>query len=194
MAEFVISDLSLKSIADAIRAKSNTSSPLVCPDGFVSAIDAIPMIASGKFKGTVTGMAIDIPLLYSGNGYPIAVFVYPSEGTYNSSGTLYNLIQRYSIVYWAGIKNAIPLTPAYGGSDVSDQMSCFMIFKNSASNAHVYDTASRLQVSTYQNIDASASANYCVRIKSKNLMSVFIAASGYGFAANVEYSYTVIYS
>lgn len=39
---YVVSDSSLTSVADAIRAKGQTSAALEYPDGFVSAIDAIP--------------------------------------------------------------------------------------------------------------------------------------------------------
>ena len=38
---YKVSSADLKSVADAIRAKSGTSEPLVYPDGFVSAIESI---------------------------------------------------------------------------------------------------------------------------------------------------------
>ena len=38
---YKVSSVDLKSVADAIRAKSGTSEPLVYPDGFVSAIESI---------------------------------------------------------------------------------------------------------------------------------------------------------
>lgn len=195
MADYVVSDSSLRTVADAIRERSGSSSPLIFPDGFASAVRGIPVIdVTGRFKGTITGMPIDVPLDYNGTGYPVGVFIYPSEGTYNSSGAFYNVVQRYAMVYWAGLKNAIPSAPVYSGSDVNDQMSCFMMFKNSTTNARIFDTTSALQAATYQNIDAAASANYCVRLKNNKLMSVFIASIGYGFAANIDYTYTVIYS
>lgn len=195
MADFVVSDSSLKTIADAIRETGDTSSPLVFPDGFEFAIRAISAPAiGGTFRGVTTGMPLDIPLAYKGTGYPINVFIYPSEGTYNSSGAFYNVVQRYAMVYWAGLKNAIPSAPVYSGSDINDQMSCFMMFKNSTTNARIFDTTSVLQAATYQNIDAAASANYCVRLKNNKLMSVFIASTGYGFMANIDYNYIVIYS
>ena len=195
MADYVVSDSSLRTVADAIRERSGSSSPLIFPDGFASTVRGIPVVdVSGMFKGTVTGAPIDIPLDYKGVGHPVGVFIYPSEGTYNSSGAFYNVIQRYAIVYWAGLKNAIPSAPVYTGSDINDQMSCFMMFKNSTTNANIYNTASGLQVATYQNINAAASANYCVRLKNSKLMSVFIASTGYGFMANIDYTYTVIYS
>ena len=38
---YKVSSVDLKSVADAIRAKSGTSEPLIYPDGFVSAIENI---------------------------------------------------------------------------------------------------------------------------------------------------------
>ena len=42
MTDYVVSDGSLTSVADAIRAKGGTSAPLAFPAGFVSAIQAFP--------------------------------------------------------------------------------------------------------------------------------------------------------
>ncbi len=195
MADFIVSESSLGSIANAIRERGNTSSPLLYPEGFVSAIHSIPFKgATGTFKGTVTGMAIDVPLRYDGNGYPISINIFPTEGTYNSSGYFYNTIQRYGIVYWAGMKCSIPSTPTYSGEGEINQMSCFLMFKNSTTNARIFNMAAELQTFTYQNIDAEPTFDYCVRLKNKNLMSVFIASTGYGFIANLGYSYVVSYS
>ena len=41
MANYVVSDISLGSVADAIRTKGGTSAPLTYPQGFIDAIDAI---------------------------------------------------------------------------------------------------------------------------------------------------------
>lgn len=42
MADYVVRDTQLTSVADAIRAKGGTSDPMSFPDGFVSAVEAIP--------------------------------------------------------------------------------------------------------------------------------------------------------
>lgn len=42
MADYLTTDTELASVADAIRAKGGTSDSLTYPDGFVSAIEAIP--------------------------------------------------------------------------------------------------------------------------------------------------------
>ena len=43
MTDYVVRDTQLTSVADAIRAKGGTSDPLAFPDGFVSAVEAIPI-------------------------------------------------------------------------------------------------------------------------------------------------------
>ena len=42
MTDYVVRDTQLTSVADAIRAKGGTSDPMSFPDGFVSAVEAIP--------------------------------------------------------------------------------------------------------------------------------------------------------
>lgn len=55
MAEYLTNTADLKAVADAIRAKGGTSEPLVYPDGFVSAIQAIPAGSSAPLgPGDIT--------------------------------------------------------------------------------------------------------------------------------------------
>lgn len=96
MANYVVSDTNLSSIADAIRAKAGNSNDLVFPTGFVNAINALPNVITGTFKGTTTNTALDINLPYTGNGYPVAVAIYPEEGTNNSNGVYGPTIKRYT--------------------------------------------------------------------------------------------------
>lgn len=194
MADFVVSDGSLRSIADAIRERGGTSSPIIFSDGFASAIRGIPHDAIiGSFIGTTSGVPMDIELDYTGDGYPTAVLIYPSEGAYNSSGTFYNMIKRYAIVYWVGMKSVLPAVPKYEGISSDDFMSCFLRFKNSITDGHVTSTTYGPQAYTYMNIDASASPTLSVRLKSNSLMSVFIASNSFGFAPNIPYNYAVLY-
>lgn len=194
MVDFVVSDQSLRGVADAIRERGDTSSPLIFPDGFASAIRNIPHEAAvGSFIGTISGAPIDVDLNYEGNGYPTAVLIYPTEGAYDTSGVFTNMIKRYAIVYWAGMKSVRPLAPKYGGIGPDDFMSCVLMFKNSATSGRVTNTTYGLQTYTYRNINATASSTLCVRLKSNSLMSVFIAGDSYGFAPNIAYSYAVLY-
>lgn len=50
MANYVVSDTNLTAVADAIRGKGGTSASLSFPNGFISAVNAIP---TGKCIGTM---------------------------------------------------------------------------------------------------------------------------------------------
>lgn len=194
MADFIVSDGSLRSVADAIRERGGTSSPIIFPDGFASAIRGIPHDAIiGSFTGTTSGIPIDIELDYTGDSFPTAILIYPSEGAYDTSGVFTNMIKRYGIVYWAGMKSVLTTPPRYEGIGPYDFMSCFLRYKNSATDGRVTSTTYWLQTYTYKDIDASESSTLSVRLKSKSLMSVFIAGNSYGFVPNIPYNYAVLY-
>ena len=151
-------------------------------------------IVTGTFKGTTTGTAMDITLNYSGSGYPIAVMVYPSEGSYKSGGTFYNLIQRYACNYWIATKSNMSTAPTYSG-DTTDKYSGYQYRKNSTSSATTYTGTAFVDGNVANDTSAvSNNSNGLVRLRSKTKMSVFIASTSYGFTANIEYTYHVIYS
>lgn len=56
MADYVVRDTQLTSVADAIRAKGGTSAPLAFPDGFVDAVEAIP---TGGWGGSVPAKEVN---------------------------------------------------------------------------------------------------------------------------------------
>lgn len=79
MAYRKVNDISIASVADAIRAKGGTSDALVFPDGFVSAISAIQTGGGGDGgggSGTQTGVtatAANFKIIYT--YFPDAVSV-----------------------------------------------------------------------------------------------------------------------
>ena len=156
-------------------------------------------IVTGTFTGTTTGAAMDITLNYSGSGHPVALMIYPKEGTYNkNNGDFYTLIQRYSIQYWSAAKYEIETTPTYLANSYSDSHTenaavVAYRYKYSTSNP-VSFSGSANYTNLYRNSNAADTIAACVRIKSAKIMSVFIASTSYGFAANIEYKYWVIYS
>jgi hypothetical protein len=157
-------------------------------------------VVTGTFKGTTTGAAMDVTLNYSGSGYPIAVLIYPSEGTYNSSGSFYSLIQRYAYITCLFVKNELNTVPTYngGGTNVNTNNKALFLgrYKNSASNATTYSNTGSSNNAVYNDIDAAAANTAVLKVRSKTKLSVYIPSSGsdYGFAANIEYKYWVLYS
>ena len=54
MADYLVHDVSLAAVADAIRAKSEATGPLAFPDGFVQAVERITAGTSVPAVGSVT--------------------------------------------------------------------------------------------------------------------------------------------
>ena len=153
-------------------------------------------IVTGTFTGTTTGAAMDITLDYSGNGYPIAVLIYPSGGTYNSSSTFYNLVQQYAYMSFALIKSVTNAVPDYSSTSSINNASMMGIYKSSTSSSTTYSRNYSKDTKSFNDVDAGVADVKAAIIRSKTKLSVYIptAGSDYGFAANVEYTYHVIYS
>lgn len=151
-------------------------------------------IVTGTFKGTTTGAAMDVTLNYTGNGYPIAVMIYPTNGVVGNSA-FYDLLQRYAIAIWSGAKRNVDASPTYGGqSSGVDAMSDLYMYKSSSSTKTSYSQGSGYNQTVYNDTDSSNTGGNAVKIRSKTKLSVYIADTSYGFAANIEYTYWVIYS
>ena len=194
-------DADLTTVANAIRTKGGTSAQLAFPAGFASAIAAIPTgggglsnVVTGTFKGTTTEAAMDVTLNYNGNGYPVVVSIVP-KGGYLANETFAQTIQRYAEAVFLGTKTYPDLSPDYDGSGNEDIIAVYARYKSSSTNATSYSgTSQHTNSSAYNNISAASSATTCVKFKNKNTMSVYIASTSYGFMANVEYEYRILYS
>lgn len=86
MANYIVSDSSLGSVADAIRTKGGISSPLVYPDGFVSAIQDI----SGGGANVTWFGAQDAELLHEAT-YEVALEDMTNWGSLTPSTSQQNL-------------------------------------------------------------------------------------------------------
>lgn len=153
-------------------------------------------VVTGTFTGTTTGAAMDVTLNYSGSGYPIAVMVYPEEGTYHSGGAFYSLVQRYAVQLYAASKIDPSIAPTYTENTQANQFTLILSYKNNATAATSYTRTSSTYAGIAINQDAGESNTSIVRIRSSKKMSVYIPTGGvdYGFAANIPYRYWVIYS
>lgn len=165
-------------------------------DGYSSVTVNVPSsggasnVVTGTFKGTTTGAAMDVNIPYTGNGYPIAISIYPKGGTVELS----SLIQKYAIVQAEINKYDASLTPDYNASGQAAYGTLSMIYKNSTSSAATVAASTALSTRIYRNSDSSAGSTTFLRIKSNKKLSVFIASTSYGFVANTEYTYHIIYS
>ena len=82
MADYLTTDTELTSIANAIRTRGGTSAPLVYPQGFISAIQAIPMggmvvtETTDTHGGTIvniSGDTLSIRYLFTGSDNPASL-------------------------------------------------------------------------------------------------------------------------
>lgn len=157
-------------------------------------------IVTGTFKGTTTGAAMDVTLNYSGSGYPVAVMVYPSEGTYNNTTTphpYYNLVQRYAIDSFIATKSNALTAPTYTDTTNTNYAEVYRIHKTNASSNTTLTGGTAIgssHVKVFTEDGATSTNNNVVKINSSTKMSVFIASNSYGFAVNIPYTYHVIYS
>lgn len=147
-------------------------------------------IVTGTFKGTTTGAAMDVTLNYNGSEYPIAVMIYLSNA---NESTFLSTIQRYAVKDYMLDKYAKATSPTYSKTGNGDKASFTTRYKNSSSSSLSYSNSGSL-ADLYADEAARDAVNAIVKIRSKTKMSVFIASSSYGFMANIEYSYVVIYS
>lgn len=153
-------------------------------------------IVTGTFKGTTTGAAMDVDLAYTGNGYPLNVMIYPKEGAYDANSTIYTLIDRQSTILYVAIKDYVSTAPDYNGTGTDDQYTTINRFKNSTSDYTVYGSTSTVSnpIANGSNALTANQGKFVVAFKAKNKMSVFIASTSYGFPANIEFKYQIVYS
>lgn len=149
-------------------------------------------VVTGTFKGTTTGAAMDVTLNYSGSGYPIAAVIYPKDGV-RGDDSFRALVQRYAAAMFCVTKAYVATIPEYNKAVSVDEYIILHRYKSSTSSASSYSqTGNQTYIAT--GIDATSAAINIMNFKSKTKMSVYIASTTYGFAANIEYTYHVIYS
>ena len=153
---------------------------------------------TGTFKGTTTGAAMDVNIPYTGNGYPIVVMIYVSGGIRDADGTFENLIQRYATAELLATKADISEAPEYRNTAnyAADFAAVISMYKNSSTDASSYTSGRSASQTLYRNSTraSSSSALEIVKFLPNNIMSVYIASTSYGFAANYDYTYHIIYS
>ena len=154
-------------------------------------------VVAGTFTTGSGGSAQTINLSYSGNGFPIAVSIMVSEGTYNSSGTAYSTIQQYGVLGYTMIKTNMT-TPTYSYNGSGNNGSRYFIFKSSSTTASTLSgNNSSNQSDVYSQYTASSSTwDVVVLVTSNTTLSVYVSnTSGTrGLLANTEYYYSVLYS
>lgn len=150
-------------------------------------------MVTGTFKGTTTGAAMDVTIPYTGNGYPLVVSIEPTGG-FRGNTTYANAIQRYATSTILACKGDFNSSPTYSDTNENNSAWVFVGYKSSTTSATQYSTQAGANTNLYRDQSSNSTATSNIKIKSKTKMSVFIASNSYGFMANVEYTYNIIYS
>ena len=150
----------------------------------------------GTFTGTTTNAVKTVSIPYSGSGYPVAIMIYPTEGPYNSgTGTFYSTVDYHICSLWVSVKTQIDTVPDYSGIADQNNMVVMIRYKNSTTDGTVQATSSSATATVMRNnTPSSSSTNSFMRLQNDTTLAVYIASGAYGFAANTEYTYVVVYS
>lgn len=148
---------------------------------------------TGTFKGDVgeSNIIVDVDTGYTGNGYPIAVFICVDGGAYNPAITeWYDSAKAGNIGITCLTKNVFTSTPAYSDG-ANDKVCLFYIYKYSGG----YTRGGYMDIARYTQTDPSNSLSTALSIKDKKTIRCYVnQGADYGFAAGVTYRYWVVYS
>lgn len=163
-----------------------------------------PKLVMGDFTTANTGGGTgSVSLSYSGNGYPIACFIYVDGGAYNDSSsgntTWYNSLSIYDCGFYSMVKSRTTSAPSYSTTGADNYGTVTIIYKNSTSTATQYTRTSTMTANTYTSSSTNPSAStVCVQFKGNNkTLSYYIGnrgSSSIGLARNTKFAYIVIYS
>lgn len=181
--------------ADVTQGKQFFDALGVLTQGAASGGGGASNYVTGTFTGTTTNTAIDIDLPYTGSGWPIVIVVRPTEGPYNGmTGSFYSLVHQYAISFFFMTKARATRSPGYSAS-ADDYGVGYCRYKSSNATSYSGSVISEKSVKYTTNNATGTAAASALTVKSNKKLSVFISSPGtYGFAANIEYTYHVIYS
>lgn len=151
-------------------------------------------LVTGKFTANSTTGVQNVTIPYTGNGYPIAAIVCLSDGLTSANPAWYNLVHRYAIGFWAMFKNSQSTAPTYTTSGDANSAVTMTTYKNSTTSATTYARGGDIGTNTFSSSNATAASSTCVRFKSATEMSIYIAATGTGLAAGLDFDYIIVYS
>ena len=187
-------------ITKSITANGTYNASSDSADGYSSVTVAVqmPPYVTGTFTGTTSekGGIKTISVDYSGNGYPIAIQIFPNVGSYKSGSSAYTSLQKNGIIMYSATKDDTGAVPDWGDDAEKNRFATMVLYKNSDTTETNLTTALKkdTRIFTTQNPVSSYSVN-SLKFYDKNTMKVWIADTNeYGFIPEIEYTYQIIYS
>ena len=144
-------------------------------------------VVFGEFTASTAGSVQEVSVSYSGNGWPVGIFIFPKDG-YRSGSTLYDTDHQYAIIEVSAfvyIPTSSTYSGGYGSYSYKSQATGMMV---GAVRINGYNMFGRQGNPT--------SSSGCVMVRDKNgfAVSVSSATGSYGFLSGAEYKYVVVYS
>lgn len=200
MADYLTNTTDLTKVANAIRTKGGTSSPLEYPDEFVTAIQDISgggasNFVHGTFTTGSTAGATSIEIPYTGNGYPVMAVVVVAGGAHDPAYLhWYDSVQRYAVGQWTMTKGIMSSIPTYITSGTNNEGVTTAIYKNSTSTSTSYTRTSAMNTNVFSSLVATGAALTCVRFRRNTILTYYVNTSSYGLLPDTDYEYFIVYS
>lgn len=147
----------------------------------------------GNFTTSETAGSVQtINIPYTGNGYPITLMIYPSTGM--AGGAVGSLIQQYAVISYWMVKSYISEDPTYSDTSTPNHAYVLARYKNTSSSSTSHATSSGNPAYVYSTSNPTNTGVNCVKFSDDTTLKIFIASGSYGFPANKDFTYQVVYS
>lgn len=151
-------------------------------------------ILTGTFTTQATSGVQSVSIPYTGSGYPLKIWVEVEPSYYDSATDWYDTVQRYAVALVVMTKNFPDQTPTWLQSGDANSGSITTVYKSSASAATSYSRSGSQTANMCSGANAGAAATSCVKYKSNNSLSIYVADTSYGLLASTTYRYLIMYS
>lgn len=159
----------------------------------ITVTDPGSVFIQGEFTTNSSNGVQSITIPYGGSGYPIICSVVAKGGVYENT-TWRNVVQQYTVGFWAMAKTYMSTTPTYETSGSANQGTTIVTYKSSTTSSDTYARTGSVNHNVYTSSNPSNAANAVVKFNGDKAMAVYVNSSGYGLLPNTVYSYYIVYS
>lgn len=143
-----------------------------------------------KTQSSAGVQTISVP--YSGTGFPVFVAVFPSGGSI--SGPISTIVQYHGVIAYMFMKGNAN-APGYAGSGGDDNADVAYAYKDSGTNASSRGMYGATSKTVFTQNNPSTTAAEVLKMSANNIIKINVAtANDYGFVANADFEYVVVYS